>query len=148
MNKKTVVIVLGNRLNDDGTITIIQKERLELAKEIEKTFNPDYYILSGGLANVVPGKTEAEAMYDYLVNDGTINQEKLIMEKDSLTTVQNAHYSIPIAKQLGAELIIVCSSPYHYLLNGSRLMESFTKELEGSNIPLMVYTKKLYDYNI
>ena len=55
----------------------IQKERLELAKEIEKTFNPDYYILSGGLANVTPGKTEAEAMYDYLVNDGSINKEKL-----------------------------------------------------------------------
>ena len=38
MNKKTVVIVLGNRLNDDGTITIIQKERLEMAKEIEQLF--------------------------------------------------------------------------------------------------------------
>ena len=47
MKTKKVVIILGNRLNDDGSITEIQKQRLELALEIEKEFNPDYYILSG-----------------------------------------------------------------------------------------------------
>ena len=28
MNKKVVAIILGNRLNDDGTITLIQEQRL------------------------------------------------------------------------------------------------------------------------
>ena len=67
MSKKTVVIVLGNRLNDDGSITKIQEERLKMALELEEMFHPDYFILSGGLANPIPQLTEAEAMYNYLV---------------------------------------------------------------------------------
>ena len=35
MSKK-IALILGNRVNDDGTITNIQKERLEMALEIEK----------------------------------------------------------------------------------------------------------------
>ena len=34
MERKIVAIILGNRLNDDGTITKIQEERLLMALEI------------------------------------------------------------------------------------------------------------------
>ena len=139
-NKKTVVIVLGNRMNDDGTITEIQKERLEMAKEIENIFNPDYYILSGGSPNKKAGISEAEGMYNYLINCG-FNKEKLILEKESYSTVQNAKYSIPIAKKLGAELIIVCSSGYHFADPQYLTMESFVKEAQENNLTLMIYTK-------
>ncbi len=140
MDKKTVVVILGNRLNDDGTITEIQRNRLELAKEIETLFNPEYYILSGGVANEKAVLSEAEAMYNYLVSDG-FNKDKLIIEKDSMTTVQNAQFSIPIAKKLGAEIVIVCSSGYHFGNPIYKAMESFVKEIEGSNITLMIYTR-------
>ena len=40
------------------------------ALEIEKEFKPNYYILTGGPANPVPNKTEAEAMYEYLIDKG------------------------------------------------------------------------------
>ena len=138
MNKKVVAIILGNRLNDDGTITLIQEQRLLMALDIEKTFNPDYFILTGGLANEKAQKTEAQAMYEYLVNKG-LNKDKLILEENSYTTVDNAKYSIPIAKKLKAEIIIVCSSPYHFVNPIHKCMESFTKELEDSNIVLMTY---------
>ena len=61
MNKRTVVVLLGNRLNDDGSISEIQKQRLQLALELEQQFNPDYYVLSGGLANPAAGRTELPA---------------------------------------------------------------------------------------
>lgn len=138
MNKKVVAIILGNRLNDDGTITLIQEQRLLMALDIEKTFNPDYFILTGGLANEKTQKTEAQAMYEYLVNKG-INKDKLILEDNSYTTVDNAKNSIPIAKKLKAEIIIVCSSTYHFVNPIHKCMESFTKELEDSNIVLMTY---------
>jgi len=140
MNKKTVVIVLGNRVNDDGTITEIQKERLEMAKEIEQIFNPAYYILSGGSPNKKAGISEAEGMYNYLVQDG-FNKEKLILEKESYSTVQNAQFSMPIAKELGAELIIVCSSGYHFADPQYLAMESFVKEAKAYDLTLMIYTK-------
>ena len=140
MNKKTVVIVLGNRVNDDGTITEIQKERLEMAKEIEQLFNPDYFILSGGSPNKKAGISEAEGMYNYLVASG-FNKDKLILEDNSLSTVQNAKFSVPIAKQLGAEMIIVCSSGYHFADPQYCAMSSFVSEAKANSLTLMVYTK-------
>ena len=76
---KKVAIILGNRVNDDGTITEIQKERLEMAIEIENEFHPDYFILSGGSPNKLAGISEAKGMYDYLVAKG-FNKDKLILE--------------------------------------------------------------------
>ena len=140
MNKKLVAIVLGNRLNDDGSLSEIGKERLVLAKEIDELFNPDYFILSGGVANAKAKISEAEAMYNYLAQSG-FNKEKLIIEKDSMTTVQNARYSVPLAKDLGAEVIMVCTSPYHFGNPIYRAMESFVSETKDTGIALMTYCK-------
>lgn len=137
---RKIVIVLGNRLNDDGTISKIQEERLKMAIELENLYNPEYFILSGGLANPKAGITEAKAMYDYLVAKG-INKKKLILEDRSLSTVENAKYSVPLAEQLGAEMIIICSSLYHFGNPVYKLMESFVKEIEEKNIILMTYSK-------
>lgn len=140
MNKKMIVIVLGNRLNDDGSISKIQEERLCLAMEIEKEYHPDYFILSGGVANPNALISEAEAMYNYLVSKG-ISKEKLIKEDKSYSTVENAKYSIPIAKQLNPDIIMVCTSSYHLANPGYKAMETFLKELEGSNITFMTYSR-------
>lgn len=142
MSKKTIVIVLGNRLNDDGSISEIQKQRLQLALELEQLYNPDYFILSGGLANPAAGRTEAEAMYENLIKMG-MNEEKLIKENDSLTTVQNAYYSAPIAKKLGAEQVIICTSPYHIGDPRYKAMESFINEFKDTSIAVMCYTRNL-----
>ena len=135
-----IVIILGNRLNDDGSISKIQEDRLLLALEIEEKFKPDYYILSGGLANPVAKRTEADAMYEYLVAKG-IDEKKLIKEGNSLSTVENALYSVPIAEKLGAKTIMVCSSAYHFGNPVYKAMETFVKETEGKNITLMTYCR-------
>lgn len=142
MNKKTVVVLLGNRLNDDGSISEIQKERLQLALEIEENIKPDYFILSGGLANPEAGRTEADAMYENLIKMG-MNPDKLIKEGNSLSTVQNAKYSVPIAKELGAEVLIICTSAYHLANPGYKAMETFINELKDTNIIMMTYTKNI-----
>ncbi len=140
MNKKIIAVILGNRLNDDGSISTFQEQRLLMAMEIDKEFNPDYFILSGGVANKNATLSEAEAMYNYLVKNG-FNKDKLIIEKDSLTTVQNAKYSVPIAKKLGAEILIVCSNTYHFSDPQFLAISSFEKELKDSNITLMTYSR-------
>ncbi len=140
MFEKIAVVVLGNRLNDDGTITSIQEERLNLALELEEQYKPNYFILSGGVANPIPKISEAEAMYDYLLKKG-IEKERLILEDKSHSTVENAKYSVPIIKELNIELVIICTSLYHLKNPGYKAVESFLTELEGSNIRFMVYTK-------
>jgi uncharacterized SAM-binding protein YcdF (DUF218 family) len=135
-----IVIILGNRLNDDDSISKIQEERLLLTLEIEEEFKPDYFILSGGLANPKAKKTEADAMYEYLVAKG-IDEKKLIKEGNSLSTVENALYSVPIAEKLGAKTIMVCSSAYHFGNPVYKAMETFVKEIEGKDITLMTYCR-------
>lgn len=141
MKEKIVVIVLGNRLNDDGTISKIQEERLQMALEVEEKFKPDYFILTGGVANPNALISEAEAMYNYLSNKG-LDKNKLIKEDKSMTTVENALYSIPIAKELEASTIIICSSLYHFKNQIHKTMESFINGIEGSGITLMIYSNK------
>lgn len=137
---KIVAIILGNRVNDDGTITKIQEERLEMAVEIEKEFNPDYFILTGGSPNKKAGISEAEGMYNYLIEKG-FNKDKLIKEDQSLTTVQNAMFSVPIAKKLGADIIVVCSSGYHFVDPQYHAIDAFLHEANKENMRLMIYTK-------
>ena len=141
MDGKKVAIILGNRLNDDGTITKIQEDRLLMALEIEKLFNPDFFILTGGIANPLAKISEAEAMYNYLVNKG-IDKNKLIKEDKSMTTVENAMYSIPIAKNLNAKTIILSTSLYHFKNPCHKTMESFISEIEDSSITLITYSNR------
>lgn len=141
MNKNIVAIVLGNRLNDDGTISEIQRQRLEMVKEVEKLFTPKYYILSGGLANVKAGITEAQAMYNYLVSEG-FDQDKLVLEDKSLTTVQNAKYSVPLAKSLNADMILVITSGYHFADPQYEAMSSFVDNAKKHNLVLLTYCSK------
>lgn len=140
MNENMVCIVLGNRLKDDGSISEIQEERLKMVLEIEETFKPKCYILSGGLANEKAGRTEAAAMYEYLIEKG-FEKERLIKEEQSLSTVGNALYSIPIAKELNAKTVLVCTSAYHFADPIYKAIESFTNYLKDSDINLMTYTK-------
>lgn len=140
MMNKTVLIVLGNRLNDDGSITKYQIERLEMAQEIITKYHPIKVILSGGIANPVPNKSEAEAMEEYLINKG-IDSSLLIKEDKSHSTGENALYSIPVAKELGAENIIVCTSDYHLADGGYNTIRYFVNQLKDTNISIMFYTK-------
>ena len=141
MERKIIAIILGNRLNDDGTISKIQEERLQMALEIEELFKPDYFILSGGVANPLAKISEAEAMYNYLVEKG-IDKNKLIKEDQSHSTVENALYSVPIAKNLGAKTIILSTSLYHFKNPGYKTMETFIGQLEDSGITLLTYSNK------
>lgn len=140
MEDKMIAIILGNRLNDDGTISKIQEERLIMAKEIEEKFHPDYFILTGGIANKKAKISEADAMYNYLVNNG-FNKDKLIKEEDSLTTVENAKNSIHIAKRLNAKYIMVCTSGYHFADPKYQTMESFVSIAAKYNLILLTYTR-------
>lgn len=137
---KTVLVVLGNRLNDDGSITKFQKERLEMALEIIEKYNPLKVILSGGIANPIPNKSEAEAMEEYLLNKG-IDKSLLIKEDKSRYTGENASFSVPIAKELGAVTIIVCTSDYHLADGGYNTVRYFVNALKDTNISVMFYTK-------
>lgn len=137
-----IAVVLGNRLSDDATPTRVLTERVGLTVDFYKRHSPDFVILSGGMANPKAGVSEAGAMKKML--DGLIPEDKLITESESLTTRQNALYSVPIALKLNAAEITVISSPEHIdrrYLNPIRLFRKTLKKHGARHIPVYAYKK-------
>lgn len=122
------LIVLGNRLNDDGSISAVMKKRLDMALRLDELFKPDIIIVSGGIANEKAQESEASKMREYLLNNG-ISFNKIIMEDKSLSTKQNAEYSVPIAAKLGATEILLCTSIEHMSRAYLNPLKLFQKEL-------------------
>lgn len=123
-----VAVVLGNRLNDDGSITDIMESRLQSVLKINRLFSPDYIIVSGGVANEKAGISEALIMRDYLVTRG-IAPDKILLEEKSLTTKQNAEFSAPMCAKLGATEVLLCTSLEHMSRNFLNPIKLFQKEL-------------------
>lgn len=138
----TVAIVLGNWLNNDGSISKLLEKRLLMAKELYFNKEVDKLIVSGGLANKKAGISEADAMAKILIKDG-VKEEDIIIENKSKTTNENALFSIPLAKQLGAKRIIVVSTIEHftiYFYNVLKIFRAAIDKFYDEDIRLMVYT--------
>ncbi len=128
-----LLVALGKRLNNDGSFHAEMLERCNSVLEGLREGQYDIALLSGGLANPRAGITEAEAMRDYLVLNG-IKKEKLVMEKQSKTTLQNAKFCKDIIKSLSVDRIYLCSSRAHLrrpILNPVRLFRHYLgKDIE------------------
>lgn len=108
---KEIVIILGKRLNDDGSMLPELVRRLDKGLAYAKE-NGLSVIMTGGVANKAAGVSEASKMRDYAVSVG-FPSDKIILEEKSGTTKENAKFCAPIVKALGVERIVLCSSPSH-----------------------------------
>ncbi len=84
------VIVLGAQVRPDG-ISNSLKRRLDKAIEYAQDNPETIFVLSGGKGPDEP-VSEAEAMRDYMVYNG-ISQDKILLEANSTSTVENIAYS-------------------------------------------------------
>ena len=136
-----VAVILGNRLNDDGTMTDILKRRLQSALKLNGLFHPDYIVVSGGVANEKACVSEAQKMRDYLVEQG-MESDRILLEDRSLTTKQNAEYSVPMCVKLCATEVILCTSLEHMSRNFLNPIKLFQKELAAfPNIKLSAFSE-------
>ena len=122
-----ILVVLGNRMNDDGSFSDAMMDRLNKTLVVADDF--DKIVVTGGVANPMAGVAEADMMCEWLVENG-IPMSKLVVENRSHTTKENAKYSAPIIKGLGAEEVTLLSSAKHIdrkVLNPVRLFKKYTK---------------------
>lgn len=142
-----VAICLGNRINDDGSFTEIMVKRLELVTELYESKGCDKIICSGGVANPKVSFSEAEMMKKYLVSLG-INESDIYTEDKSMTTKENAQYSVPIALELGANTIIIVSTSEHFYKYSYNPIKYFLENIRDKNIKLMIYTDGGYNEDV
>ena len=135
-----VVIVLGYKLNDDASMDDLLIKRLDLCLKLINEESYDKIILSGGCPTP-PGLeiSEAEAMSRYLIEKG-VSEDMIIKENKSLTTEENALYSVPICKELNAKKITVITTLEHMSRDFLNPVKLFADQVKDNNITLTFMT--------
>jgi len=109
------IVVLGYQLNPDGTMQDELVGRLETARTCAEQY-PAAQVLctGGGTASFAPDITEADQMADWLIMHG-ISANRILVENRSLTTAENAEYSLRILREEvpQTESIALVTSAYH-----------------------------------
>ena len=109
-DKSLCFVVLGYKLNPDGSMDDELVSRLTVALEYADKYPNAYIIVSGG--NPVNGISEARAMYNWLISAG-IEADRIYVEEMSRTTIDNVYYSYHILRALMVRHIAVITSGYH-----------------------------------
>ncbi|MDG3013528.1 YdcF family protein [Speluncibacter jeojiensis] len=106
----THIVVLGAGLFPNGTIRPVLDSRLQAARALAVMFPTAPIIVSGGVPQ--SGRTEAQAMFDWLTASG-IPAQRIIREGTSRSTVENAANTNRILADRGATGAVVVTSPDH-----------------------------------
>lgn len=124
----THIVILGAGLFPDGTIRPILDQRLQVGLRLAQTYPTAPIIVSGGAPQ--NNRTEAAAMYDWLVGAG-VNPARIIREDRSANTVQNAEFSARILADRGATAAVIVTNDFHL----KRAMSNF-RDSVGGTIPI------------
>jgi uncharacterized SAM-binding protein YcdF (DUF218 family) len=107
---RPAIVILGYGLNPNGTMRTILRRRVLTGLAIAQFFPQSPVIVTGG--NPQNGNTEAEQMRKLLILLA-FPANRIITEDRANSTVQNAQFSVPLAKQAGTSGIILVTSTTH-----------------------------------
>lgn len=108
-----VMIILGCQVRQDGP-SILLRDRLDEALSYLEDHPDMTVVVSGGQGDDEP-TTEAQAMADYLVENG-IEEENILLEGESHNTIQNFKYSKALLAQENiddSQGVLVVSNGFH-----------------------------------
>ena len=109
------IVVLGGRLNDDGTLRPVLRSRVEKAVELFKQGVAPVVIMSGKWTDQLkkdPVKTEARAMKEY-AEELWVPEHAILVEEQSQNTIGNAYYTKKILAKRAWKDIVVVTSDFH-----------------------------------
>lgn len=109
-NAADYAVILGNKVNDDGTLSIRLEKRLECGLQLYKTARVKGIIVSGGLGK--EGYYEGDEMKKYLVQKG-IPDSVIIIDNVGNNTRLSVTNVLNLQTQLHFKSIIVVSQYFH-----------------------------------
>lgn len=108
-SEKLALVVLGTKLNEDGSLTKRYIRRLQLALDMGKANPAATVVVSGG--KPYNGITEAAAGAKWLIANGL--QNMILLEESSASTVGNATKTIPLLIKYHFRQYILISDASH-----------------------------------
>ncbi|MDD4371091.1 MAG: YdcF family protein [Anaerostipes sp.] len=135
---KKIIIVLGCRISEDGTLKPVIYKRIKTAYKVYlKNKRDAIFILSGGQGSD-EGATEAEAMASYLRRK-KVPKENIYLEEKSTSTYENFKYSkeIILKYNLKGDLVFVTTAPH--VLRSGMYARAFGLKATGIKSPARFY---------
>lgn len=105
-----LIVVLGNEVYQDGTVSPRLRARLERAAELYRAGFSQKVLVSGGIDP--RGNNEAEVMRDWLVAAG-VPSESILLDPDGWTTRHTARNTARLLSEQGWNSVLVVSHYYH-----------------------------------
>ena len=103
-------VVLGNKVENDGTPSDRLKSRLDKAIELYKKGYFHYIIVSGGVGK--EGFDEAEIMRSYLLDNG-ISDEYIILDQEGYNSYMTAQNTKAIMNKMGFHSVTIITQFFH-----------------------------------
>ncbi|MCP4111882.1 MAG: YdcF family protein [Desulfobacteraceae bacterium] len=108
--KSDIGVVLGNKVNSDGTLSPRLKGRLDKALELYKNQVFDKIIVSGGIG--IEGADEAAAMKKYLITKG-VPEKSVIRDSKGVNTYSTAKYVRNYMQNNHCKDVVIISQYHH-----------------------------------
>lgn len=105
-----LVVVPGNTVNADGTLSPRLKGRLEAAIAAQKASGAAFIFVSGGVGR--EGVDEAVAMKGYLVSRG-VPAEQVIQDSQGLNSAATAEHAAAVMRERGLKAAMVATQYFH-----------------------------------
>ncbi len=121
------IVVFGYGLNRDGSMKPELFDRLNTALQAARQYPNAYIAVTGGETSGVKGISEAAVMAIWLMNND-ICEERIILEKKSLSTTENAKYTCALLNRKYPQVkqLAVVTSDYHIALAATMLQTACT----------------------
>lgn len=110
LGKSDVAVVLGNKVELNGTPSARLEGRLNKAIELYEKGYFDYIIVSGGVGK--EGYSEAFVMKEYLIGNG-ISKDSILVDEDGNNSHITAENTKKIMEKKGFHTVTVISQFYH-----------------------------------
>ena len=139
---KDFVIILGSKVNNDGSLTPLLKGRadkaIEFGRNQEKNTNKEiYYVPSGGKGNDET-IAEGEAIKNYLIKQG-IDKKYILVENKSTSTIENMKFSNEIIIKKKKDAKIVFSTTNYHVFRSGVIANECGIDCEGFGSPTKWY---------
>jgi vancomycin permeability regulator SanA len=108
--KADMAVILGNKVNADGTLSERLEKRLECGLHLYKSQRVNKLLVSGGLGK--EGFYEGDKMKDFLTENG-IPDTSIIVDNYGNNTIATVHNTLQLKDSLHFTSLIVVSQYFH-----------------------------------
>jgi Uncharacterized membrane protein len=103
-------VVLGNKVNADGTLSARLEKRMECALNLHESGRVKFFLVSGGLGK--EGHYEGEIMKQYLLARG-VPESLVVVDNDGANTRNTVKNTLAMQEALDCKKLIIVSQFYH-----------------------------------